>query len=332
MEGRNGAMVTRRTLAALVLGRGAAIGDNQSIRRDASSVHGWIQDGEYAKAYKLLSARLGAAQLGGVDDDFTPLLLRLGMLLAEIGSVRQARIVLDRAAAGRGPAAGYDRPAMLRERALIFADSHDFAVAARDALAARRDSQRAVYWIVTQFYCASIAALAQARLGDMPAALKLTALCQRDMPKKLEGFAFTGPRLLFNLAIVRAMEGNTTEARALAERGADLARRKNGGPRTTILGELALSEIALAARDPKQASERALRALNLTRAVFGYRHQDASRALYLSAQAFLQSGQRGDARTRAADAAAIARLVFGQGSPVEVSRRKFREELDQDLP
>lgn len=285
------------------------------IGREASHLDELVNGGKYLEAAKLGKSLLDRLHIWQQDDQALVFLAYLGKASVEQGQPRLAFKLFDSADAINARTWNrYYEPALLREKAALSYAAGEYVAAADLAARAYRTSIDHNYYRVRAEYCHSLEALALLRMGRLAEAERLASIAAKAVPKKTTNRPVFAPRILYAACVVAAHSGNLVDAEAFCRRGLDDALSSGSETRDLSLGYLAFAEFWLQAGDLAQSRESALRAVDLTKKMFGTHHQDMVEALTILALVNAKSGDVDAARCRVDEAARIAAAMFGIGS------------------
>lgn len=280
-----------------------------------------IDEGKYQAAFDTFQSDVAKAALQWLDP--SEMLPYRAKLSVEVGALQQAVLIFKRAEPAMYP------PTAAREHAALLLALRDYAEAAKTASKAYRLCIEGGYLKIRIAYCKSIEAEARLRLGDVSAADQSVRTSLELVRKSgdLPPF-FYAPRIFYTACLVESCGPTPGDAEAECGRGLALAEKTGMMRRDVSLGYLALAEVRLRGGNLAGAGEAASHSLELTRKLFGAKHQDAVRALQVLAQADLGEGKSAAARSRAEEAVDAALGVFGDGSP---SLAQLRQDLARCL-
>lgn len=287
------------------------------IQRDASHLDDLVNTGRYGEAANLTKSILDRLHAWQQDDAAPVFLAYLSKAALETGHPEQASTLLKSAEGVLSRARdNHYEPSLVREKAALSYAAGEYAAAAELSGKAYRLSVEQNYYKIRAEYCHSIQALALLRMGNVREAERLAMNAAKAVPGKHPNHPVFAPRILYSACIVSAHAGRKADAEAFCRRGLDAASTGNRETRDLSVGYLAVAEYHLKTGDQARSREAALKAVDITRRLFGTRHQDMVEALVILATLDKEEGDHEAARGRVNEAAKIAAALFGEGSPV----------------
>ncbi|MCP5118038.1 MAG: tetratricopeptide repeat protein [bacterium] len=319
-------------VVVVMAGLPPALSQSSTPLEDADWADDLILQGKYNEALDYLGGRIRNLQFVSDRRGGGLLFAYTARAFVEIGRLDSAEEALHMAQ----KLANWDRftprHVVAREQAAFHLVRRDFPAAAKEASKAYGLARRRSTPSDKAAYCLALEALARLRMGDLTEAANRAEKALRGVSGKPNRCRFFEPRILYAKCIVQSHLGDSDEAVSYADRGLQLASHA-GRPnnRDVVLGRLAQAEAYLQAGDVARGRAHGLQALEAATAVFGRSHPDVVSALELLTLAELKQGRGIEAGTRAREALALAREVFGQESPaVACLMKKLEEALRLD--
>jgi len=318
----------------LVIGAPAAKSQSRNqITNEATGLLKLVESGRYEEAAKISKSILERASRWPKGPDEMLIRTYLGKASLELGAPRAASKILE-AAPPRIPLdiSYHIEQYYFRERAAVryaVADYEGTLAEAAQAIRVFHEQEASqTSHDIREDYCRSLQALALLRMGKQAEAEALALKAAKAVPKKLSYSPVYTPRILYAACVVESYSEEYDNATRYCALGAGFAAKSKRETRDRSLGQLALAEMHLLEGDLAQAREAAQLAADLTRRMFGTRHQDMVDALNLLAKINLREGDLAAAHANASEALNIANIVFGEGSPAANISLRIRQEID----